>query len=209
MVFGNRKKKWGGKRKKGNYVAKVVNKILAKRFEDRYHDIFGFLDTGTLGNYDSQLLNGIGQGSGDFQRVGNEVCNQYAMLKFNIEYPDTTNRVRLMVVWDKQPNAAAPTPQDLFTYPAQPVDSFLNPDSKARFHVLKDVLSSGGTAGGPATKAYNWKINLRKKTTLYKLGNDTITSIQTNALWVICMSDSGISPNPRVNYMCRLNYIDN
>lgn len=208
MAWGKRKY-GGGKRKKGNYVAKVVNKILAKRLEDRYHDIFGFLDSGTLGSYSTQLLNGLAQGAGDFNRVGNEVCMNYLMAKLNIEFPDTTNRVRIMIVLDKQPNGAAPAAADLWTYTAQPVDSFLNPDSKARFHVIKDVLVSGGTSGGPATKAFNWKIPMRKKTVLYKGIADTIASIQTNALWLVTCSDSGLPPNPRLNYMFRLNYLDN
>lgn len=203
------RKKFGGKRKRSNYVAKVVNKILAKRLEDRYHDIFGFLDTGTLGNYSVQLINGLAQGAGDFNRVGNEVCMNYLMAKLNMEFPDTTNRARVMIVLDKQPNGLAPVAGDLWTYTAQPVDSFINPDSKARFHVLKDVLISGGTAGGPATKPFNWKINLRKKTVLYKGVADTIASIQTNALWLITASDSGVPANPRLNYMFRLNYLDN
>lgn len=209
MVFGNRKKKWGGRPKRGNYVAKVVNKILAQRLEDRYHDIFGNLDTQGTGSYNLQLINGLTQGTGDAMRIGNEVCNNYLMAKLNFIFPDTTNRCRVMIVWDKQPNGAPPAVADLFTYTANPVDSFLNPDSKARFHVLKDVIVSGGTSGGPATKAFNWKINLRKKRTLYKGTTDTIGAIQSNALWLICQSDSGVPPNPFLNYMFRLNYLDN
>lgn len=203
------RKKFGGKRKRGNYVAKVVNKILAKRLEDRYHDIYGFLDTGTLGSYTVQLINGLVQSTGDAGRIGNEVSMNYLMAKLNMEFPDTTNRTRVMIVLDKQPNGLVPNASDLWTYTGQPVDSFLNPDSKARFHVIKDVLISGGTSGGPATKAFNWKINLRKKSVLYKGTTDTIASIQTNALWLITASDSGVSPNPRLNYMFRLNYLDN
>lgn len=208
MAWG-KKKYGGGKRRKGNYVAKVVNKILAKRLEDRYHDIFGNLDTQGSGSYNFQLINGLGQGSGDFNRVGNEVCMNYLMAKLNMEFPDTTNRCRIMIIIDKQPNGLPPPVADLFTYTANPVDSFLNPDSKARFHVLKDILISGGTSGGPATKAFNWKINLRKKTVLYKAQTDTIASIATNAMWLITASDSGIPAHPRLNYMFRLNYLDN
>lgn len=199
-------KKNGGGRKKGNYVAKIVNKILAKRVEDKYHDIFG--NYAPLANtYAIQLLNGLTQGTGDAMRVGNEVTALYLNSKFTITFPDSTNRARLMVFWDKQPNGAVPTTADLLTYTANPVDSFLNPDSKARFHVLKDVACSGGTNGTP-TRTFNWKINLRKKNVLFKGTTDTIGAIQTNALYFLFMSDSGVVPNPQIDYMVRYVYSD-
>lgn len=200
------KRKVGGKRKKGNYVAKIVNKILAKRVEDKYNDIFGSYSP-LSSSYAIQLLNGLTQGAGDFNRVGNEITNLYVNTKFTMTFPDSTNRCRLLLFWDKQPNSALPTTSDLFTYTANPVSSFLNPDCKARFHVLKDIVVTGGT-GGPVSKAFNWKINLRRKNTLYQGTTDQIGSIMTNALYFMFLTDSAAVPNPTLEYMSRLVYSD-
>lgn len=205
-MAGGRKKWGGGKRKKGNYVAKIVNKILAKRVEDKYHDIFGTYAP-LSSAYSIQLLNGIGQGAGDFNRVGNEITNLYINTKFTIDFPDTTNRARLLIFWDKQPNRGLPTTADLFTYTATPISSFLNPDSKARFHVLKDKILTGGSNGKPI-RDVSWKINLRKKNTLYSGTTDQIDSVMTNALYFMFFSDSGAVPNPQLTYMTRLVYSD-
>lgn len=197
----------GGKRKKGNYVAKIVNKILAKRVEDKYHDIFGSLSPTAGPGYVLQLINGIGQGAGDFNRVGNEVCAGSLHARLGITFPDVTNRVRVMLFWDKQPNGTVPTAADLLTYTLQAVDSFLNPDSKARFHVIYDKLLSGGANGTVAT-SINRKFNLRKKRVLFKGTTDDIASIQSNALYLLVMSDSVATPHPDIRYMFRYIYSD-
>lgn len=206
IIMAYRKRTYRKKPRKGNYVAKVVNKILAKRVEDKYHDIFGTSLPGA-GTYFLQLLNGLTQSTGDAGRIGNEVCNTSVHMKLSVSFPDATNNGRILVFWDKQPNGAVPVAADLLTYPASPVDSFLNPDSKARFQVLKDILVSGG-ANGPVAKSYNWQINLRHKRTMFKGTTDAIASISTNALYVMFMNDSAVIPHPTFTYMIRTVYSD-
>lgn len=188
------------------YVKRSINRAFAQRVEDKYHDIFGTLNV-ISGTYNIQLINGLTQSSGDFSRVGNEVCSLKLMSRLGITFPDATNRVRCLIVWDKQVNATFPVASDLFTYTANPVDSFLNPDSKARFHVIYDKLWVGGNAG-PVAKQINKTFNLRKKRVLYKGITDTVASINTNALYLITVSDSGIAPHPDVSYMFRYVYSD-
>lgn len=188
------------------YVRKAINRTFARRVENKYHDIFGTLNV-IAGTYNIQLLNGLNQNAGDFARVGNEVCNELLHMKLAITFPDTTNRVRTLIIWDKQPNHSLPIIADLFTYTATPVDSFLNPDSKARFQVLYDKLHTGGNSG-EAIRSINKTIKLRNKRTLYNGTTDTIASLNTNALYLITVSDSGLAPNPDVNYMTRLIYSD-
>lgn len=184
---------------------KVVKKVLRKQIETKYHDIFGTLNQ-LAGTYSIQLLNGIAQGAGDFNRVGNECYITTLYCKLSITFPDSTNMVRTLIVWDRQPNGAVPATADLLTYTADPVRSYLNPDSKARFRVLYDKLHCGG-ANGPVAVAVNKKFKVCKST-LFKGTADTIASIQTGALYLITMNDSAAVANPNVDYIVRLCYRD-
>lgn len=184
---------------------KVVKKVLRKQVETKYHDIFGNLNV-LSSTYAIQLINGLSQGAGDFTRVGNEVYNTTLYAKIGVSFPDSTNYVRIMIVWDRQPNGLLPVAADLLTYPASPVYSFLNPDSKARFRVMYDKLLCGGT-NSPGAITINKKFKLCKST-LYKGITDTIASVNSGALYLITMNDSGVAPNPQVDYMFRMCYRD-
>jgi len=204
MVY--RKRTYRKKPRKAVSVAKTVNRILARRVEDKIHDIFG-TDATVAPGYGLYHITALTQGGGDFNRVGNEVNGTYLNAKISVTFPDTTNMVRLLFFYDRQPNGALPVAADLFTYPAAPVQSFLNPDAKRRFRVLKDMLVSGGANGNVAI-ARTVNINLRRTPTMYKGATDAIGSINTNALYFMAINDSALAPSPNVSYMIRYTYTD-
>jgi len=193
-------------KKTNKSIVKTVNSILQKRVENKEHDLFG--DSAlTGGTYYTALLNGLGQGTGDFARIGNEVINQRLQVKCTITFPDAVNECRVIVFWDKQANSAIPINSTLFTFTADPVHSFFNPDSKGRLQILKDVLVSGG-AQGPVSKSFNWSFPLRNKRTLYNGVTNAIESVVTNALYIMTINDSLAVPNPQFDWISRLTYTD-
>lgn len=152
------------------------------------------------------LLNGVGSGLLNYQRVGDMVNIKTLCIKGNVNFPDASNNVRLMVVLDTQPNGASPAFADLFTFPSTPVVSFVAPPARRRFKIIFDKQYAGGNVGPVARP-----IKLFKKlnfNTYYKSDLNGIGDIQTNALWIITLNDSSIAPHPALQLAVRVTYTD-
>ena len=88
------------------------------------------------------LLNGIGQGTDANQRVGRTVEWQSLFIRYSASATATTaglpDKYRVVIVYDKQNNAAAalPAPTDVFTDNA--IQGLQNLDNRSRFVILLD-----------------------------------------------------------------------
>jgi len=156
------------------------------------------------------LLNGIAQGTDTNQRIGNE----YIVKGFNCRYSfvttgqttaaDETNVFRLIVVYDKEPKGVAPGVSEILSL-VRP-DSTYQDANKGRFIVMYDRFDYVGLNGPMAVTD-----NIFEKCDLQVLCNTTsgtISAIQTGSIYLLCISDSTIVPNPVLNFVSRVAYTD-
>lgn len=201
------KRKYTGRRKKyqRKSIAKQATQAVMRYMETKRVDQEISLSpiSTALGN---MRINNVGAGVRDYERVGNTVQCLYAYIKASITYPDTTNKVRVLVVMDKQSNnGALPAMSDIFTFPLIPVDSFINPDFRDRYDILADRVYAGGT-GGPVAKSIKLYVPMHKYRTVY--GADEGTDIKTNCAWLFVVSDSAAIPHPVLDGGIRFAYKD-
>lgn len=122
--------------------------------EYKNNDINGTLTVNSLTGVWSAvlLINGIAQGTGAFQRVGRRYKNtsmQYRMTQV-VQANNTLPQIlRVLVVWDKNPNGASPTVTNILE-----LDNFRSPMALAnsdRFVVISDEIFSTNEDGGNGT----------------------------------------------------------
>lgn len=170
-------------------------------------------------------LNNITQGSGVSNRIGNNITiiSIQARLKLYMRYYEGAansagagvqehkpTTVRIMLVWDKQPNAVATFPAftdiiETDTYTAIDAHSFMNMANRQRFKVIKDwqvclgstIYESDGAGGiqsacqmGPGVYCVNLykKCNLR---TNYGATTGAISDVNTGSLLLYAFADGG------------------
>lgn len=189
-----------------NSVKSIVRKELKKKSELKMTEAV-FTMSPLIGALNLQLVNGIAEGVSDFQRVGNEVRGAYLRVKGDIQFGDSVNKVRMLVILDRQPNNAIPTIGDIFTFSATPLTSFKSSDNDKRFVFLRDKTYTIGS-GGPVGKSIDLYVKTPYKT-LYTGSNASIADLRTNAIYIAFMTDSGAIPNPTLNACYRYAYYDN
>lgn len=153
------------------------------------------------------LCNGVLQGTDYNQRIGREfrMCSWHIRLNFsqNANYP-ISQVIRVMLVYDKQPNAVQVLSSDILRAVSALVNvqSFNNLDNRDRFKVLYDkniqmnANGSGITLGPLADNNYRTKF---KKCWLPVVNNNTgtaIGSITTGAMWLLLIGNYAAPPIP-------------
>lgn len=157
-----------------------------------------------------QLLNGIAQGATENQRIGRSVDMVSMTYKWvGAVAPTTTGAspLRLLIVYDKQPNGVALTALNVLQVDS--IESLMNLSFSKRFIILVDEeIESVGTAGPQAwfKKGYR-SLNLPAEFT----GNGgTVASIETGSVYALVYQTGGLliaSPNSQL--YTRIRYIDN
>lgn len=172
--------------------------------------------TGALNTTGSfQVLNVPVNGAAFYNRIGNQIEMRSLHLIGGVQATGNAGTVageyvRIMVIYDRQPNGAAPSVADVLTSYAQAggttstVFDHLNPNNKQRFLVLMDDrLSFGNTLKATAANAQtqgaidykgetniNRFIKLRGLTTTYKASAGAIGDITVGALQIFCLGST-------------------
>ncbi|AUM61731.1 capsid [uncultured virus] len=169
-------------------------------------------DTGTL-----VLLNGLQPGTGASQRIGKRALFKNMLIRMGIGVPTNVGAtplngyVRVLVVCDKQANAAAPTVAGILQ--AVNAISPVNMDNRDRFVVVYDhqiTIDQLGSRAGQAVKKFK-KLNV---TTSYNAGAaGTIADIATNSMYMLYIYSqigTGAAPTvtPALDAYIRLRYDD-
>lgn len=141
------------------------------------------------------LIPVIPQGAGESQRIGREV--QLASVQIHgycsAKTTTVTSRGRIMLVWDKQPNAALAAVTDILT--ANSSQALLNDQNKKRFRVLLNeffVFSGNITTPSTGMEIYPFQrfVKLRKRMITYgTVGTGVIGDIKTGALLLLTTGD--------------------
>lgn len=156
------------------------------------------------------LLNGLANGSDASTRIGRKIIMTSLYFRTVVQLATTSTggaAFRIVVVYDKQSNAAAPAVTDVFV-----ADNFRSPNNlsnRDRFVTLCDVVTdqigTGTNYSGNVT-IYK-KINLE---TMFNAGSaGTIGDISSGSIYFFVAQSGGIlTANPTVNTYARIRYTD-
>lgn len=155
------------------------------------------------------LLNGIAQGAAETQRQGRDVHMRSIFWRFVGHIAPTTtgaSSMRILIVYDKQTNKAAPVATDILTIDS--IESGMNLANNHRFQVIADEeIPCVGTAGPQSwnIKGYR-KINLPTEFT----GNaGGVANITSGGVFSLVYQDGGLLvANPVSQLFTRIRYVD-
>lgn len=161
------------------------------------------------------LLNGIATGTDYTDRVGRKVVIKSIYLRGFVLPVDTStsnNLSRLILVYDKQPNGAAPAVTDILK--SSTAQSQLNINNRDRFMILMDKQyamgaydATTGYIGSPSVqqvKKYK-KCNLE---TIYGGTLSTIASINTGALYLVTIGSAAAAAGGEFRGSVRVRFVD-
>lgn len=172
-----------------------------------------------------QLLNGCIAGSQNFQRIGRKINMKSLQIRGVLTPTDlTTNAqmVRMIVVYDKQSNGAAPTfanvitSQNIAGATQSLVGDMVNLDNRDRFEIIRDKIYSfnfGDAAGyAPSPGSYECTdyIRLADRPVVFNAGTaGTVGDIQSGALYVFWISSQAAATGSTLQSLSyRLRFID-
>lgn len=114
--------------------------------------------------------------------------------------------VRILIVYDSQPNGSAITAGVIFQQDAYPWYSTYDHNNKSRFRILYDQRF-----GVDADTVQPFEVNLNYKRPLktqYNGDDDLITSIETGSIYMFVFSDSNATPHPQLEISSYVRYMD-
>ncbi len=171
-------------------LAKRVKK-LELAGEKRFIDVAsGTLQPTTAAVF--TLLNGVASGDQAETRSGDQVAWDSLYLRFsaNAYTANDNSLIRIMIVYDKQPNLAIFTMTNLLkvTTAILNINSPLDLDQSFRFKVILDkvIKIQNNSAGNVFFKKF---INLSPLQTRYKDAGSVITSISTGSIYMLVFGD--------------------
>lgn len=203
-------------RRKGNTKMRAVarqeaKKVVAKAIESKSWD--GVL-TATGIDYGGAVYNlfanpagatVIAQGLTDESYIGNWVKPTYIMLRGQWAYVDPWNLVRLVVVQVK--GGGTPTAANLWQSvsniraPLSPLDR----DYDQTYTVLADRSAVVDNAN---RYLWHFKIKISGKKLRKVFFNDAAGTVEANGIYVLLISDSGVSSHPEASLEWRVHYKD-
>lgn len=198
--------------KKARPAPRVLGGLMEKKVVDVDPANYVFDTTGSV-----TLLNGVATGADFTDRVGRKIVMKSLYMKGIIKPIDNNignTLCRLIVVYDKQPNGAAPGITDVLK--SSSPSAQLNMNNRDRFNIIIDKMWAIGAtsdavqqafAGGPTVytlKKYK-RLNLE---TLYGGTLSTIASINTGSLYMITLGDQSAGNGGQGNLSVRVRFVD-
>lgn len=196
------------------------------------HGSSGFIATTTT-NDDINVVNLIQPGNGSFNRVGKKIVMTSLRVKGVLKYlvlqngvtPSLSNFLRVVLVYDRQPNGVLPVFSTIFGHTDQTgtettsLEDPLRYDAANRFKILRewnyDTTIHSSTANNLAVQEYitvDEYVRLPDLETLYQGQSSpcTISDIASGALYLIFRAGNDITTSYVVpsNMMYRLRYFD-
>lgn len=196
-----------------NAVVKAVERKLAAKEEKKNIDVSQ--SAGTSFPFGTStavvtLLNGIAQGVTALTRLGRRIHMKSLYIRYHVAMGPTStgsSPLRLLVVYDKQPNAASPAAVDILT--ADNISSPNNLSNSRRFvTIFDDVIECIGTGGPQADYQVLYKkLNLDVEFNTGSTG--TISDITTGSLIMLTYTNGNIGvASPIGNIYTRVRFTD-
>lgn len=181
--------------------------------EQKYNDN---TQTGTsIATGTQQLLNDIANGNGVSDRIGRKITMTSALIRLNWDMSaatNNTNTIRVMLVYDSQPNQAQYAGSDLLADASSGaaglnILSPLNLDNRDRFTILHDKQFS--MVKGTETEKCQMQIYKKfRLSCTYDNTTGTIADLTTGALYLDVRAENS-DATAVFKYYTRLRYIDN
>jgi len=199
------------KQRRGSYSLANPPSRMGTKFEKKNIDTDtpALIAVGSTLGSGPTLLNTCAQGTTAITRVGRSIRMTSIQYRFIGSLAATSvgsSPLRLLIVYDKQTNQAAPTCADIMQ--SDTIESPLNLEKNKRFVVLfDDDVECIGTAGPQSwsRKGYK-KINLE---TEFTGASGTVGYIIGGAVWAIVYQNGNIiTTAPAMQLYTRIRYID-
>lgn len=208
MAYSRKRKGFGRPYKKRKVtLRKVVKQVktlkkYAKaevRYVDNTFALAGVSTTATL-----TFINGVAQGDDSNNREGNATFNKMVTIKgrVNPNTSTTLQHVRLIVLYDKQSNGAAPAIADILEQSTN-VDSMRFWNSRARYRFLVDKTFSVGPQGG---KNFKFVKKVRQYTKYGTATTGAISNVVKGSIYVVQLSDAAAS-TPTIGWVSRVSFM--
>lgn len=224
MISGKRKfsRKSGiqGKAKRVKYGQDPVSPLkrsLYGIFERKFVDTIA---TATSVSTDAPvvtLVNGVAQGSDFTNRIGRKT--NWTSLQFKCHFasnaPDQApQRLKVMVIYDKQPTNALPALTDILT--ASTSLAYNNLNNRDRFITLIDNECVMGETDNPATQTFSHVANTKNidkyqkvnLTTIFDGTGATLADINTGAIYVVTVGSTTTATAWTAVWSVRLRFVD-
>lgn len=190
-------------------IKAIVREELKEDVEVKYlltnHQSLSIDTTGEL-----YSLTNVSQGTGDSNRIGDEIKISALELRINALYGDTTNYLRIIVFqWLANDDISAPIVGDVLYDASSSIPyvlSYYNNDTLGSdYSVLYDkVHSLNNTYKTNFSQNIFIPMKYAKKKVQYVAG----TTNGSHKLYILLCSDSGAIPHVTVNMVARLTYVD-
>lgn len=157
------------------------------------------------------LLNGVAQGTTATTRLGRRITMRSLLVKadFNVG-PTTTGAspIRVLIVYDCQTNATAPTATDVCV--VDQLNSPMNLSNSRRFKTLVDeMIPCVGTAG-PQSFAWNRYVKLNNAVEFNTGSAGTVGDIQTGSIYMLVWTNGTFTvAAPTASIFTRVRFSDN
>lgn len=200
-----------GRRYHGRFVTKGYLKSIIGVPEIKWHNVsttspvpaIASVDTSTL-ETSTYILNTVGQGNGDSQRIGNEISNKSLHLRFDIRRAAVDSVVRVIVYWNR--DGTEQPASDLLedNTPGRAYRSPLNKNFGKTFWVRFDRTYSIAAGQTQLVVEELWR-RFKCKTEF----EDASTNCTANLLFISFISDQTDPANqPLISFTSRVNYMD-
>jgi len=168
------------------------------------------LAAGSVAFTSAGLLNGLVPNSTATGRIGRRVNMKSLYLRLTFQLATTSTGgapLRVLVIYDKQSNGAAPTATDVLT-----ASTFVSPNNisnRDRFVTLCDQITQPVSTGGTSQVALNIykKLNMAIQFNAGTAG--TIADITSGGVYLfLAQGGSILTANPSVEWYARIRYSD-
>lgn len=164
----------------------------------------------------TMLINGVEEGTGFNQRIGRKIDMSTCSFHINVISPTdfSSVKLRIMLVYDAQPNEDIFTLAELLQTATYPVDSYLNLENRDRFNILEDKIMMLNPVDSAKTKKTYIQFGkaLSKYKVTYSDTGATVANISTGSLHLLVLSSAlnggAQSTKPQVDVIGRFRYFD-
>lgn len=198
--------------RKGDYRMKKIarqeaQKVVSKKVESKVHDVNQAVSAVDWSAFTSvfSLTNGLTRGNLATQYVGDSIMPSHLRIRYSLAAADSTNLVRVVVIQ----NIAGGIPLGNTTFQSTgnnraPLSAY-DLDYSSTYRVLYDEFFALGlgTDSGLLTGDIRIKSNKLRKIT-YTAG----AVVSTGDIYLIAISDSGVSVHPTIQFYSRLYFKD-
>lgn len=183
---------------------------VEKKFVDNQLNATALATTLTVyGPTSGNCLTACAQGNGQNQRDGKTFNLVSFFLRGRVYIPSvedainptTANWCRILLVWDKQTNAAGPTAANVLNGSGEVINQFQNLEFSSRFVILKDkkiLLTPENTTNGANSfstagveRTFKFNLNFKKGLKINMNGTDaTLNQVVDNSFHVLAVAES-------------------